>query len=204
MYYYDVQTATAEETSPHPAKVAWPGRGCLGLWRSAVTNLPAGTVTFLFTDIEGSTALLQRWGDRSTEALDTCRRILRAATEEHCGREIDTLGDAFFAAFPRASDALRATVDAQRGILRHGWPDDASLRVRMVLHTGEPLSADLGYVGMVVHRTARICVVGHGGQIVVSRVTRDLIEDDLPPDVTLKDLGQHRLKDLAHPQHLFQ
>lgn len=176
----------------------------LGLGRSAVTNLPAGTVTFLFTDIEGSTALLQRWGDRYTEALDACRRILRAATEERGGREVGTVGDAYFAAFPRASDALRAAVEAQRGIQAHRWPGEAAIRVRIALHTGEPLSADLGYVGMVVHRAARICAVGHGGQIVVSRVTRDLVEDDLPPGVTMKDLGHHRLKDMAHPQHLFQ
>lgn len=169
-----------------------------------MANLPAGTVTFLFTDIEGSTALLQQWGDRYTEALEACRRILRAATEARGGREVGTVGDAYFAAFPRASNALRAAVDAQRGILTHAWPGDAAIRVRIALHTGEPLSADLGYVGMVVHRAARICAVGHGGQIVVSRVARDLVEDDLPPGVTLKDLGHHRLKDMAHPQHLFQ
>ena len=169
-----------------------------------MTKLPDGTVTFLFTDIEGSTTLLRRLGDQYTEALDACRGILRTATNENDGREVGTVGDAFFAAFPRASAALRAAVEAQREITAHGWPAGASIRMRIGLHTGEPLSADLGYVGMVVHRAARICAVGHGGQIVVSRVTRDLVEDDLPPGVTLQDLGQHRLRDLAHPQHLFQ
>ncbi len=169
-----------------------------------MADLPTGTVTFLFTDIEGSTVLLQQLGDRYTKTLDACGQILRAATEEAGGREINTVGDAYFAAFIRARDALRAALDAQRRILAYPWLDDAPPRVRIGLHTGEPLSADIGYVGMVVHRAARICAVGHGGQIVVSRVTRDLVDDDLPPGVTLKDLGRHRLKDLAHAQHLFQ
>jgi len=169
-----------------------------------MAELPTGTVTFLFADIEGSTVLLHRLGDRYTDALNGYRDCLRAAVEDGGGREVDTAGDAFFAAFARATDALKAAVGAQRGLLAHAWPDGVSMRVRMGLHTGEPLNADVGYVGMVVHRAARICAVGHGQQILVSRVTRDLVEDDLPPDVNLKDLGQHRLKDLAHSQHLFQ
>lgn len=167
-------------------------------------DLPTGTVTFLFADIEGSSRLLQRIGDRHTDVLKEYRQLLRAAMQEAGGREMDTLGDAFFAAFPRAQDALKAAVAAQRNFLAHAWPDGMAMRVRMGLHTGEPISAEVGYVGISVHRAAWICSVGHGGQILLSRVTHDLVEDTLPPGVGLRDVGRHRLKDLAPPQHLFQ
>jgi predicted ATPase/class 3 adenylate cyclase len=168
-------------------------------------GLPSGTVTFFFTDMEGSTALLQALGDRRyAETLETCRRILREVTRAAGGHEINVVGDAYFAAFPRAGDGLRAAVDAQRRILTHAWPGGGPIRLRMGLDTGEAMGAEMDYVGIVVHRAARICAVGHGGQILVSGVTRDLIEEDLPPGVALRDLGRHRLKDLAHAQHLFQ
>ena len=168
-----------------------------------MTELPTGTVTFLFTDIEGSTRLLRQLGDKYADVLSEHRRILRAVVQDNGGREVDTQGDAFFIAFPRAADALLAAIAAQRAIATYRWPEDIALRVRMALHTGEPLSADTGYVGMDVHRAARICAAGHGGQILLSQTTRNLISGD-PGDVQFRDLGEHRLKDVADAQHLFQ
>ncbi len=169
-----------------------------------MAGLPSGTVTFLFTDIEGSTSLLQQLGDRYADVLAAYRRLLRASVQERGGQEVDTQGDAFLFAFPRATDAVMTAVTAQRAIMAHSWPEGGTVRVRMGLHTGEPLSADTGYIGMDIHRAARICTAGHGGQILLSDTTCPLIEDGLPPDVRVRDLGQHRLKDLARPQHLFQ
>ena len=167
-------------------------------------GLPTGTVTFLFTDIEGSTRLLQSLGDRYAEVLAAQRQLLREACQARGGQKVDTQGDAVFVAFPRARDALAAAVAAQQAIAAHPWPEGISVRVRMGLHTGEPLTASEGYVGMDVHRAARICAAGHGGQILLSDVTRKLVEEDLPEGVNLHDLGEHRLKDLTRPQHLFQ
>jgi predicted ATPase/class 3 adenylate cyclase len=167
--------------------------------------LPTGTVTFLFTDIEGSTALLQRLGDRRyAEVLAEHQRLLRDAFAEGNGQEIDTQGDAFLVAFPRARDAVATAVAAQQALVKHPWPDGASLRVRMGLHTGEPVSEAGGYVGLDLHRAARICSAGHGGQILLSRTVGDLSAAELPPGVSLRDLGTHRLKDLKEPTHLFQ
>ncbi len=167
-------------------------------------SLPTGTVTFLFTDIEGATRLLDQLGDRYADLLAEYRRLLRTTFQEKGGQEVDTQGDALFAAFPRARDALSAAVAAQRASLAHAWPNGATVRVRMGLHTGEPLSAETGYVGMDVHRAARICAAGHGGQILLSEATKVLIQEDLLEGVSLLDLGEHRLRDLARPQHLFQ
>ena len=170
-----------------------------------MASLPAGTVTFLFTDIEGSTTLLQRLGDRRyAEVLEEHRRLLRAAFEEGRGQEVDTQGDAFLVAFSRARNAVRAAVAAQRALTKHAWPDGRSLKVRMALHTGEPVNQTRGYVGLDVHRAARICSVGHGGQTLLSQTVADLAAPDLPPGVSLQDLGTHRLKDLKEPEHLFQ
>jgi predicted ATPase len=159
-----------------------------------VRQLPTGTVTFLFTDIEGSTRLLHELGDGYTEALAEHRRALREAFGRHGGVEVDTQGDAFFFAFARANDAVAAAAEAQNA-LREG-----PLRVRMGVHTGEPLVTEEGYVGMDVHRAARIAASGHGGQVVVSQATRDLLDGALE----LRELGDHRLKDLAQPQRLYQ
>ncbi len=167
-------------------------------------SLPTGTVTFLFTDIEGSTTLLQRLGDRYADVLADCRRLLRTAVEEKGGQEVDTEGDAVFAAFPSARAALLAAVTAQQRILRHPWPDGAAVRVRMGLHTGEARVAEAGYVGMDVHRAARICAAARGGQILLSDTITALVTKDLPDGMSLRDLGEHRLKDLAHPHRLFQ
>ena len=169
-----------------------------------MTALPTGTVTFLFTDIEGSTRLLQQLGDRNASVLADYRRLLGAAVEERGGHQADTQGDALFAFFPSAREALAAAIAAQRSILRHLWPDAVSVRVRMGLHTGEALASEIGYVGMDVHRAARICAAGHGGQILLSDTTHALVARELPNGVSLRDLGEHRLKDLAHAHRLFQ
>ncbi len=162
-----------------------------------MAELPSGTVTFLFTDIEGSTQLLHRLGGRYEEVLAEHERILRSAIDAHGGRVVDTQGDSFFAAFPRAKDAVAAAVDAQRDLAAHAWPEDAAVAVRMGLHTGEPRVGGERYVGMGVHKAARIGAAGHGGQVLLSRTTRELVEDELPAGVTIRDLGERRLKDVA-------
>ena len=162
---------------------------------SPVDELPVGTVTFLFTDIEGSTRLLKQLRDRYGEVLEEHQRILRETFAAHDGHEIDTQGDSFFVAFRRAKEAVAAAVDGQRRLAAHDWPDGTELRVRMGIHTGEPASAGQRYVGLGVHRAARISAAGHGGQVLVSQVTRELLRDDPLPDVSLRDLGEHQLKD---------
>jgi len=157
-----------------------------------VSGLPIGVVTLLFTDVEGSTRLLHELGDDYAEALHTHRRRLRLAFAEHEGVEVDTQGDAFFVAFARASNAVSAAVDCQRALA--GGP----IRVRMGLHTGEPRLTDEGYVGLDVHKGARIAAVGHGGQVLLSQTTRALVDADV------RDLGVHRLKDLSTPERIYQ
>ncbi len=167
-------------------------------------DLPTGTVTFLFTDIEGSTRLLQQLGDRYARVLEECRRLLRVAFQEWNGHEVDTQGDAFFVAFARATDAVSAAVDGLHALVIHPWPENVEVRVRMGLHTGEPQLSSEGYVGIDVHHAARVMSAGHGGQVLLSQTTRDLVEHQLPDGVSLRDLGEHRLKDLQRPVHLFQ
>ena len=167
-------------------------------------DLPSGTVTFLFTDIEGSTRLLQRLGDRFPLVLEDHRRILRQAFEAEGGLEISTEGDSFFVVFPSAPRAVTAAVSAQRAIAAQRWPDDANVKVRMGLHTGEGKATGGNYVGIDVHRAARIAAAGHGGQVLLSDTTRALVEHALPNGVRLHDLGRHRLKDIAHSEHLHQ
>jgi ABC-type transport system substrate-binding protein/class 3 adenylate cyclase/streptogramin lyase len=165
---------------------------------------PTGTVTFLFTDIEGSTQLLRQLHDRYDEVLQTHARLIREAVERFDGHEIDTQGDAFFVVFARARDAVAAAVDLQRSFAAEAWPEGVKLRVRMGLHTGEPLVGGERYVGMGVNRGARICAAGHGGQVLLSNTTRDLVEDDLPDGVRVVDLGEQALKDLPRPERIFQ
>ncbi len=168
-------------------------------------GLPTGTVTFLFTDIEGSTALPQRLGDRRyAEILAEHQRLLRDAFAKGNGQEIDTQGDAFLVAFSRARDAVATAVAAQQSLMKHTWPDGALLQVRMGLHTGEPISNTDRYIGLDLHRAARICAAGHGGQILLSQAVGVLAAPDLPRGVSLRDLGAHRLKDLKEPEHLLQ
>jgi len=167
-------------------------------------TLPTGTVTFLFTDIEGSTRLLQQLGDEYPELLSVHHRLLRAAVEAGGGVPIGSEGDSLFAAFSGAPAAIGAAVEAQRALAGHGWPGGSTVRVRMGLHTGEGLVRDGTYVGLDVHRAARIAAVGHGGQVLVSESTRTLVEQALPVGVELRDLGRHRLKDLAQPERIYE
>lgn len=166
--------------------------------------LPTGTVTFLFTDIEDSTRLVEYLGSRYAEVLAEYRQLLRTAFQERGGFEVDTLGDSLFVTFPRVKDAFLAAIAAQQAIFAHPWPEGVAVRVRMGLHTGAPLSVETGYVGVDVHRAARIGAAGHGGQILLSEATHILIEEDLPPGASLRDLGEHRLKDLTRPVRLSQ
>ena len=170
-----------------------------------MSELPTGTVTFLFTDIEGSTRLLHELGGgRYTELLAEHERILREAFVAHHGRVVDTQGDSFFVAFRRAKDAVAAAVDAQRDLAAGSWPEGAHVKVRMGLHTGEPQVGEERYVGLGVHKAARIGAAGHGGQVLLSRTTRELVEDELPQGVTVRDLGERRLKDVERPERLAQ
>ena len=167
--------------------------------------LPSGTVTFLFTDIEGSTDLLKRLGrDRYENVLAEHSRILREAVAGHDGRVVDTQGDSLFCVFRSAHDAVSATIEAQHALAEAEWPDDVRVRVRMGLHSGEPKASDAGYVGIGVHRAARVGAAAHGGQVLLSETARALVADDLPPGVSLRDLGLHRLKDLDEPARLYQ
>jgi class 3 adenylate cyclase len=166
-------------------------------------ELPGGTVTFLFTDIEGSTRLLQELGDAYSEVVRDHRSLLREQLGGKGGTEVDTQGDAFFYSFSRARDAVAGAVAAQRSLLEHEWPDGAQVRVRMGLHTGEPSVGDEGYLGLDVVRAARICSAGHGGQVLLSETTRALLGNDLPEGVTIVDLGRQELKDVQH-ERIFQ
>jgi predicted ATPase/class 3 adenylate cyclase len=164
----------------------------------------AQTLTFLFTDIEGSTALLQRLGGCYAVALADHQEIIRSCLAAHGGREIDTQGDAFFAVFPAPSACVAAAVDMQRRLRAHPWPAGQAVRVRMGIHCGEAEQTPAGVVGLEVHRAARIAAVAHGGQIVVSDAAAVLVRDSLPAGATLRDLGLHRLKDLTRPEQIFQ
>lgn len=167
-------------------------------------DLPRGTVTFVFTDIEESTELLKRLGDEYHEVLSAHRLMVRAAFSAFDGIEIDTQGDAFFFVFPRARDAVAAAVEAQRVHAASRWPDGETVRVRMGLHTGEPALHDEGYVGLDVVRAARICTEGRGGQILVSETTRSLVGSGLPEGVSVFPLGQRHLRGIDEPERVFE
>jgi predicted ATPase/class 3 adenylate cyclase len=169
-----------------------------------MAELPQGTVTLLFTDIEGSTRLLHTLGDAYEDALATHRSLLRDALLSHGGVEVDTQGDAFFYGFPRATDAVTAAIEAQRALAAHPWQDHAPVRVRMGLHTGEPHRSVEGYVGRDVHLAARICGAAWGGQILVSSSTKDLIDDTSRQGVGVRDFGEHALKDITGRVRLYQ
>jgi class 3 adenylate cyclase len=168
-----------------------------------MASLPGGTVTFLFTDIEGSTRLLQQLGDAYGDVVRDHRLLLREHLGDKGGTEVDTQGDAFFFSFPRAKDGVAGAVAAQRALAEHEWPDGAEVKVRMGLHTGEPSVGEEGYLGLDVVRAARICSAGHGGQILLSETTRALVGNDLPEGVSVVDLGQQDLKDVQH-ERIFQ
>jgi class 3 adenylate cyclase len=171
---------------------------------SVVADLPAGTVTFVFTDIEGSTDLLRRLGKGYGHVLAEHRQLLRSAFEDHAGLEIDTQGDAFFVVFRSVGDAVAAAANAQRALADRDWPTGGRPRVRMGLHTGEPLLADERYLGLAVHRAARICSVAHGGQVLLSETTSAVLVDEEISAWELRDLGQHKLKDFERPQRIRQ
>jgi class 3 adenylate cyclase len=166
--------------------------------------LPSGTVTFVFSDVEGSTALLKRLGERFDDVLSAHRRLMRERFVEHGGVEIDTQGDAFFFAFPRARDAVTAAVEAQRAHAEYEWPDGVDVRVRMGLHTGEPALGSEGYLGLDVVRAARLCTAGSGGHVLLSETTRALVGSSLPEGVSIFPLGERRLKDIDEPERVFE
>jgi predicted ATPase/class 3 adenylate cyclase len=165
--------------------------------------MPTGTITFLFTDIEGSTRLLQRLGEGYRAVLERHHDIMRAAVRAANGHAVRTEGDSFFVAFPSPLDAVGAAVAAQRALADSDWPHGEPLRVRMGLHTGEGIAGGDNYIGLDVHRAARIAAAGHGGQVLISDATRGLVAHALPQGVSIRDLGTHRLKDIEHPEHLY-
>jgi predicted ATPase/class 3 adenylate cyclase len=169
-----------------------------------VRDLPSGTVTLLFSDIEGSTALLSRLGDRYAAALSAQRALLRDAFGTYRGLELGTEGDSFFVVFESAGDAVGCCVAAQRALAGHDWPGGDAVRVRMGLHSGEPARYENGYIGMDVHRAARIAAAAHGGQVVMSDAVRRLADSRLPAGVSVRDLGFHRLKDIEAAEHVYQ
>jgi class 3 adenylate cyclase/DNA-binding beta-propeller fold protein YncE len=171
-----------------------------------VATAASATATFLFTDIEGSTLLLKQFRDRYPDLLDEHQGLLREAFADHGGEVVDTQGDAFFVAFRRAKDAVLAAADAQRALAVHDWPDGGELRVRMGIHTGEARLAENRYVGLSVHRAARICAGGYGGQVLVSQTTVNVLEDEEEslPGIALRDLGPQRLKDFERPVRVHQ
>jgi class 3 adenylate cyclase len=167
-------------------------------------GLPIGTVTFVFSDIEGSTTLLKALGDRYGDVLSAHRRLMRECFTTRGGVEIDTQGDAFFFAFPRARDAVSSAVEAQRLHASYAWPEGRPVRVRMGLHTGEPAVGSEGYLGIDVVRAARLCTVGRGGQVILSETTRALVGSALPDGVSVHTLGERRLKDIDEPERVFE
>jgi len=169
-----------------------------------MSELPGGTLTVLHTDVEDSTLLTVHLGDRYPEVLATHCALLRAAFAAHEGREVDSQGDSFFVVFPRATQAVAAAVAIQRALAAEPWPEGGAVRVRIGLHTGEPIRTAAGYTGLDVIRGARIKEAGHGGQMLLSKATAALIEDALIDGLSLRDLGAHRLKGLPHPECMLQ
>jgi class 3 adenylate cyclase len=166
--------------------------------------LPAGTVTFVFTDIEGSTELLKQLGERYGEVLSEHRRLVRDTLVAANGTEIDSQGDAFFFAFPRARDAVAGAVEVQRAHARHAWQDGVQVRVRIGLHTGEPSVGEEGYHGLDVVRAARICTAGAGGHVLLSETTRALVGASLPDGVSVFPLGERHLKGMDEPERVYE
>jgi class 3 adenylate cyclase len=171
-----------------------------------MTELPAGTLTFVFSDVEGSTRLLRHLGERFAPVVADHQRLMREAFARHGGREVDAQGDSFFVAFARPGDAVLAALGAQRSLGEHEWPAEAELRVRIGIHTGPAEVVGERYVGLAVHRAARICSLGHGGQILLSQATVSVLEDELGdlPNVELRDLGEQRLKDFDRGVRIYE
>ena len=169
-----------------------------------VRTLPTGVITFLLTDIEDSTGLVRRLGDRYGGLLADARRLLRAAIRAAGGREVDTRADEMFAVFEQAASALDAALAVQRKALAKTWPDGIRVRIRIGLHTGEPTLTDTGYVGLAVNTAARVCFAAHGGQIVLSNAARKAVAANLPAGIGFRDLGLHELQGLPAAEALFQ
>jgi DNA-binding NarL/FixJ family response regulator/class 3 adenylate cyclase len=168
-------------------------------------ELPTGTVTFLFSDVEGSTELLRRLRDRYADLMADHERLLRSAFQGAGGHEINTQGDSFFVAFRKPKDAVEAALCAQRAIAGHSWPDDAEMRVRIGIHTGEATVQGDQYLGLAVHRAARICAAAHGGQVLLSQTTQALLEDEEAfGEIDFSDLGPRTLKDFDRPVRIYQ
>ncbi len=172
--------------------------------RATSAPLPKGFVTLLMTDIENSTALLHRLGDRYRDLLKNVRAIVRAAVLQAGGREIDVRADEFFAVFKGAAEAVEAAVTIQRALREQAWPDDFEVRVRAGIHSGRPARTEFGYIGLAVNTVARVCSAAHGGQIVISGETKVAAEESLPTSIRLRKLGRRRLPGLADPVALFQ
>jgi class 3 adenylate cyclase len=166
--------------------------------------LPEGTVTFVFTDIEGSTNILRRLGSRYGGMIAEHARLIRAALESHDGWEVDTQGDAFFCVFGRAGDAVSFAASLQQAIEAHEWPEGVALRIRIAIHTGEPALADKRYYGVDVHRTARLCATARGGEVLLSDLAASLVREQLPKDVGLIERGMVELKDFPGPAPVYQ
>ena len=179
-------------------------RGQVEARASEVRTLPTGPVTFLLTDIEGSTGLLSRLGDRYAPLLAEVRAIIRAAVERGGGREVDARADEFFAVFQSAAAALEAALAIERGVQGRAWPDGAQVRLRTGIHSGRPTLTDTGYVGLAVNAVARICAAAHGGQILLSSAARDAVGKSRPVGVRFRDVGSHRLRGLREAHTLFQ
>src|SRR5579863_8215294 len=171
-----------------------------------MTELPNGAVTFLFSDIEGSTRLVKALRQRYGQVLADHRRLVRAAIARQAGHEVDTQGDAFFVAFASAKQAVLCALAVQRALAGHLWPPGVSVRVRMGIHTGQANPVEGVYTGLAVHRAARICAAARGGQVLISQATQTLIEDEEEEELgfALAELGERRLKDLDRPVRLFE
>jgi class 3 adenylate cyclase len=179
-------------------------RGQVEARASEVRTLPTGYVTFLLTDIEGSTSLLHRLGDRYAALLADVRAIIRGSVHRAGGREVDARADEFFAVFDRAPAALEAALGIERTVRGRAWPDGVQVRLRTGIHSGRPTLTDAGYVGLAVHTVARICSAAHGGQILLSAAARDAVGQSRPTGIRFRSLGSHRLRGLREPQTLFQ
>lgn len=171
-------------------------RGQIQAQASESRTLPTGIVTFLLTDVEGSTGLLNRLGDRYAALLADVRAVIRGCVHRSGGREVDARADEFFAVFVRASDALAAALGIERGLRSRAWPEDVGVRVRAGIHSGRPTLTDAGYVGLAVHTVARLCSAGHGGQILLSAAARDALGRSRPAGLRMRALGAHRFHGL--------
>jgi class 3 adenylate cyclase len=171
---------------------------------SDFSTFPTGTVTFLLTDIEGSTVLVHRLGDRYASVLKDVRAIIRDAVRREGGRKVDAPGDEYLSVFQRPASAVSCALDIQRSMAEHVWPLGSEVKVRAGIHRGRPTLTDAGYVGVAVNTVARICSAGHGGQILISDKTKAAVEGTMPAGVELRSLGRHRLAGLPHPELIHQ